>query len=98
MITIQELSQPADLNKGMRGFMITREDLDGRTFVSVTVLRSENIALYDEAPDYITLPGSVEHNHAIASMLLDLSRALLDHKHLPTIPSITIHPPPCVGG
>lgn len=97
MITIEELSRDDDISKGMRGFMITREDDDGRTIISVTVLRAENVALYDEAPDYVTLPGSVEQNHAIASMLLDLSRTLLDHRHLPAIPATTIQPP-SVGG
>ena len=87
MITIEELSADSDVAKGMRGFMVTHEDHDGRTLVSATVLRTENIALYDEAPDYITLPGSVEENHKIAAMLLDLARTLLDHRHLRTLPA-----------
>ena len=90
MITIQELTSEADLAKGFRNLLLTSETLDAKTLVSVTVHRSDNLALYDETPSYMPLPFSVEANPTLAAMLLKLAGSMLERRHLSQIPSETL--------
>lgn len=86
MLTIAEMTNEKDRAHGIRQFILSAEERDSRTTISITVHRSENLALYDESPCFTTLPYSVETNHQLAHSLLRLAGSIITHRHAPQIP------------
>lgn len=89
MITIAEMTKEADRAQGIRQFILSVETRDSRASISITAHRAENLALYDEAPCFTTLPYAVETNHQLAQSLVKLTDSLLAHPHAPQIPCET---------
>ena len=89
MIAIQELTQEQDLANGFRGFLLTDENLDARTAITISVRREENLALYDEAASFSVLPFSVETNLALAQKLIKLADVLLKQQRINQLAPVT---------
>lgn len=84
---LQEITQAKDRKGGFRGLFATFEDPESQTFISVTVHRNVNMALYDEAPHYVTMPNSVESNVTLAQRLMKMAGVLLERAAFDSLPS-----------
>lgn len=82
MTHVAENTTEKDREKSFRSLILTSQDRDSRSIVCITSRRAENIALYDEAPEFRPLPGAVDDNHALGLFLLRLASELLAHGRL----------------
>jgi len=75
--TLEEHSDDAGRGQGFRAIVFTHEDRDTQDIVALTIHHAENIASDGDEPSFMSLPGAITDNIALAEHLIKIVSELL---------------------